>query len=393
MDSSATAATIATTTPTTTSTTTTTDTTPTASANATTITSSSTPTPDPTSLAWSPIAKSFNLGAAYLDNFQIEAYLHALADMYPHLITLGTLGNSYEGRPLYYVRLTAPIANDTARPAKVGSTWTLSGRPGILMTSGMHAREWIAPSVILNLLDIWTAGYGGDSLLTDLLSGFEMIIVPMLNPDGYVWSWQLNRLWRKTTQLFAGGCMGVDLNRNFPASDWIDPENLNASSPDPCDDTFRGPYPGSAPETKALVNFVADYQAATGNMMQFVVDTHSYNLLWLYSFYDCSVAQSDSEANRGYVAEMAISAIYAVGGEVYTAGRICEVLYPTSGSTVEWAQEKYSISNSFAVELRDDGTHGFLLPPDQIVPSVAEINMGILTAIAYSDTAAPSTVV
>jgi len=44
---------------------------------------------------------------------------------------------------------------------------------------------------------------------------FNWFIIPILNPDGYVYTWTDDRAWRKN--LFQGEnplCTGVDLNRN-----------------------------------------------------------------------------------------------------------------------------------------------------------------------------------
>ena len=44
---------------------------------------------------------------------------------------------------------------------------------------------------------------------------FQWFIIPMMNPDGYQYTWDNNRLWRKNTkQSETGPCMGTDLNRN-----------------------------------------------------------------------------------------------------------------------------------------------------------------------------------
>lgn len=49
-----------------------------------------------------------------------------------------------------------------------------------------------------------------------LLDFYEIHIMPMVNPDGYQYSIEVDRMWRKNrspSNLF--GCSGVDLNRNF----------------------------------------------------------------------------------------------------------------------------------------------------------------------------------
>lgn len=43
-----------------------------------------------------------------------------------------------------------------------------------------------------------------------------------------------------------------------------------------------------------------------------------------------------------------------------------------SGSSADWALDSANIIYSYGVELRDQGQYGFLLPPDQIIPSGKE---------------------
>ncbi|ORZ35589.1 hypothetical protein BCR44DRAFT_127466 [Catenaria anguillulae PL171] len=256
-----------------------------------------------------------------------------------------------------------------------------TNRPALLITSGMHSREWIATAMAVNLLDVWTAGYGSNQLVTDLLNGFEIIFVPMVNPDGYNESFK-SRLWRKNMQLFAGDCVGVDLNRNFPTDEWSDPQDFWASSPDPCDETFRGPAPGSAPETQALMALVREYQSKTGGMMKIFIDTHSYSQLWMFpTGYDCYSEYPELQELFD-VSALATETILGVHGKEYYYGDICNTIYPASGSATDWMFAKANIRYSFALELRDTGDHGFLLPPEEIVHTVEEMHAGILAAVA-----------
>jgi extracellular matrix protein 14 len=57
----------------------------------------------------------------------------------------------------------------------------------------------------------------------------------------------------------------------------------------------------------------------------------------------------------------------------FSTGRICELLFSNWGSSIDWSYAVGNIKWSFAVELRDAGTYGFLLPPAQIKPSGEEL--------------------
>lgn len=57
----------------------------------------------------------------------------------------------------------------------------------------------------------------------------------------------------------------------------------------------------------------------------------------------------------------------------YEVGCIPCILYVASGGSLDWAQGVAGIPYSFVMELRDTGEYGFLLPPDQIIPTGEEI--------------------
>lgn len=64
----------------------------------------------------------------------------------------------------------------------------------------------------------------------DLLDNVDWHIVPVLNPDGYVYTFTEDRLWRKSRSLHNGGnCPGVDLNRSMERID-IDIVNMYKDS-------------------------------------------------------------------------------------------------------------------------------------------------------------------
>lgn len=62
----------------------------------------------------------------------------------------------------------------------------------------------------------------------------------------------------------------------------------------------------------------------------------------------------------------------SVNGLNYTVGCIPCILYVASGGSIDWTLGVAGIPYSLAMELRDTGLHGFLLPPDQIMPTGEE---------------------
>ena len=61
-------------------------------------------------------------------------------------------------------------------------------------------------------------------------------------------------------------------------------------------------------------------------------------------------------------------------------GCIACILYVCSGTASDWAAGELGIPYSYTMELRDTGTYGFLLPPEQIIPTARETWAFHLTA-------------
>jgi murein tripeptide amidase MpaA len=66
------------------------------------------------------------------------------------------------------------------------------------------------------------------------------------------------------------------------------------------------------------------------------------------------------------------AALKAVHGKDYEVGCIPCLLYIASGGSLDWALGDAGIPYSMAMELRDTGLYGFLLPPEQIIPTGEE---------------------
>ena len=162
----------------------------------------------------------------------------------PSIAKLVKLGTTVQGREILAVKLTqgAPGQADGSRPA-------------VLYSSTQHAREWISTEVNRRLMnwyiDKWKANDPG---VKALLQSTELWFVLVANPDGYQYTFDHERLWRKTLRdnnddgLITVGD-GVDPNRNWPNHWGYDNEG---SSDVTSSETYRGPGPASEPETLAL---------------------------------------------------------------------------------------------------------------------------------------------
>lgn len=118
--------------------------------------------------------------------------------------------------------------------------WSVGGRPieattvgsgpdVTLVLGGVHGDEPASPFVVDHLIAYLRAGCSA-------LAGHTAVLVARVNPDGVTRRTRVNAL-------------GVDLNRNLPTRDWTARARAPRYNP--------GPFPGSAPETQALMRLVA----------------------------------------------------------------------------------------------------------------------------------------
>ncbi len=68
----------------------------------------------------------------------------------------------------------------------------------IWLDGGLHAREWIAVPTVSYIADTLLRTYKTSQNSTFLLDNFDFIIAPILNVDGYDYTWNGDRMWRKT---------------------------------------------------------------------------------------------------------------------------------------------------------------------------------------------------
>ena len=192
----------------------------------------------------------------------IVSWTNDMCSKYSSLAQCGSIGTSYEGRDIRYMKL--------------GSN-TGSAKKEIFIQSGIHAREWIAPATMIYIVNKMLTEYSTNADAKRMLDTYDFFVVPSANPDGYEYSQTRgNRLWRKTRSP-QGFCVGVDPNRNYDVY-WA----TSGSSNSPCSDIYHGPSAFSEPETKALSDFI---KARQSKILAYF-DVHCYSQMWLIPYAD-----------------------------------------------------------------------------------------------------------
>jgi murein tripeptide amidase MpaA len=72
-----------------------------------------------------------------------------------------------------------------------------AGKVGIVYNGGQHAREWISPMTNAWIANQLVTLYGKDAQITNFVDNIEWTIIPIVNADGYVYTWTTDRMWRK----------------------------------------------------------------------------------------------------------------------------------------------------------------------------------------------------
>ncbi|KAI9291661.1 peptidase M14, carboxypeptidase A [Neoconidiobolus thromboides FSU 785] len=239
-------------------------------------------------------------------------------------------------------------------------------KPIILIQGGIHAREWIS---------VVKSEYTEQIELIN--QKFNIVFLPVLNIDGYNYSFKKDRLWRKNRQTINGrnkrksrNCVGIDLNRNW-SFHWDTKNNK-----EPCQESYNGNSPFEAVELQHLKQFLLNQT----NIISYI-DFHAYGQLFMYPYgYTCDVKNNTRVNNLHQVGLASIDRIQQVHHRKYKLGSVCNTIYKAAGGGVDWAFHEANIKYPYAIELRGnhEEDYGFLLPSQQIIPTAEETLLGLI---------------
>lgn len=193
--------------------------------------------------------------------------LSQLAALYPDYFSYTSFGKSVLGRDLY----VAVLGDENASQQ-------------ILITAGIHGREYLTPLLAMKQLEFYLAYYESGncngSSYKDLFADACIYVVPMINPDGIMLSQggldtvsdsavrqrlleihlrDFNKSLTKETDInnylksWKANANGVDLNRNYDAK-W----NEYVGEAQPSHRNYKGTSPVSEPETQAMVELIGE---------------------------------------------------------------------------------------------------------------------------------------
>lgn len=297
---------------------------------------------------------------SYHDASELDARLDQLASAHADLASVFEIGSSVEGVTIRGLRISASAGD----------------KPSVVLQAMQHAREWISPMVAFCTAEALLDGHASDPAIAGLLETLEVFVIPVVNPDGYQFSRDEQRYWRKNR----GAPSGIDLNRNWGEGWGLD----SGSSDDVESDAYRGTEPFSEPETAAVRAF-----AESLPQLRTLADIHSYGAMvassWAYkndppddiallrAWGGKIVDQFNAHGKWSFVSLHSVDANQALGN--------------ASGTAPDWAHGQLNVP-AFTVELppdRDDQNGwGFVLPPEEIAGACEQTVPGLIELLHFA---------
>lgn len=257
-----------------------------------------------------------------------EAEMDALAKKNPKLVRVFELPSpTFEGRTVRGVEIARNVKKDDGRP--------------VFEVDGIHhAREWPAGEYPMIFAHYLAEGYGKDPAVTKLLRKARVMIVPIINPDGFNHSRESlinpeepaataliaagqEAYWRKNRRSTSGtpaDAYGVDPNRNYGFF-WGD--DIGGSSDVPAEQTYRGEAPFSEAEPQNLQALVST------NEVTALISNHTSGRLVIRPWGHTFEFGPEERLFESLGAKMSM----AMGGYRNIQGR---GLYATTGTASDW---------------------------------------------------------
>ena len=227
---------------------------------------------------------------------------------------------------------------------KVTSRSGARRKPVVLYNAVQHAREWIAAETNRRLFAYFVNNKNNrGSGIPNILRNTEVWFVPIVNPDGYDYTFQNKgtRLWRKNLRDVNGDGQitsvdGVDPNRNWDTK-WN--YDLEGSSADSTSETYHGTAGNSESEVAALDALTARIRP------KFQIDYHSFGSLILYpEGWQVETEATDAPLLKALAGDDRNPAIPAYDPDVSAE------LYTTNGDITDNSLTKYG-TQAYTVEL------------------------------------------
>jgi carboxypeptidase T len=307
--------------------------------------------------------------SAYHNYSEMITDINGVSGAHPTIVSVGTVGNSSEGRAMPLIKISDNVATD-------------ENEPEVLFTAHQHAREHLTVEMALYLLYLLADNYGTDTRITNIVNSREIWIIPDVNPDGGEYDIETGsyRSWRKNRQPNSGSsAVGTDLNRNW-SFQW---GCCGGSSGTFSSETYRGASPFSAPETQVVRNFVNSRVVGGTQQITANIDWHTYSelVLWPYGYTTANTTSTLTATDQ--------QALSTLGTQMastnnYTPEQASD-LYIADGTINDWMWNAYRIFSYTFEMFPRTSSPGFYPPDEQIVTQTTRNREASLRLMEYAD--------
>ena len=270
----------------------------------------------------------------YHTYLELWADAKALVGAHPAIAQRFSVGTTYQGRSMWALKISDNVGVDESEPE-------------VLYDGGTHADEHMGVEMALRIAHWFVDGYGKDERITNIVNSREIWVIINVNPDGSEYDISNGRFhfWRKNRQPTPGtGYIGTDLNRNFGYK-W---GGGGRTSSNPAAITYRGPHAFSAPETRAIRDFLASRVVNGRQQIRTHITFHEAGrlVMWPYGYTYANVPGDMTTSDHN--ALVRIGRVMAASNG-YKPEQASD-LYISSGTTRDYAYGTYRIF-SYTFEL------------------------------------------
>ena len=246
-----------------------------------------------TEIDWA-VPTNYQLGASFGGCLTVDetyAQLDLMHTLYPNLITIKSNTSPTNqlttgGRPIYVVEISNSAVSGT--------------KPETLYTGMTHSREVASLMNLTYYMWYLLENYATDSDVKNLVDNHALYFIPIVNPDGLAFNQLqspsgggMQRKNRRETGACTTYLDGIDLNRNWGTYWGYD---NTGSSPNGCDDTYRGTGGFSEAETNSIKEFFLLHDFKTS------INHHAYKNAVLHgraAFYRTDNIETNSGVKTG----------------------------------------------------------------------------------------------
>ncbi|KAF6028417.1 CPA1 [Bugula neritina] len=255
------------------------------------------------------IVQLFQRGFQVPDNFasyyQIYKWMMAKEKEFPSIMKVESIGKTYERMEQYIAKIGEPGVD----------------KPIIWIDSGIHGREWISVTTGVNIIDKLLNGYKTkDPQVLELLKNFDWYILPVANPDGYIFTHYsgVREIVEKNEDQLWNGMYGADPNRNGTTNG----AKLAAQDYRIC---------------LAITESLPNYTQLRAVLVRPL----------------CLVCKQLPQDYRQLLSagQAAAAAMRKSSGAIYQVGRVPDFIYEASGSSMDWVKATLGTKYVFGLEL------------------------------------------